>query len=255
MRYLSVLKFIANNIVAILFKLVGYVVTPLIFPHRYYINNYVFNFIISNKMKLNRMIIVGEDENRYITPKGYINKRKTNKVLGYILLVLWFFIDNDASLDCCSTAFVKPEDVKGLVIEGNWFDLGDKQRLNNISIWSNWHNFKSFYYWMVIRNGFYNYNYLVEDSYMDDCGILPYPPNERIHESNPNIQPFSEHRFYKDSNGKWFFIATKCWLDKDGFASGYEIGFRRLRDNKVNAVIRFYKDKKWINGIEVKKEK
>ena len=62
MSYLSVLKFTLNYIVAILFKLVGYVVTPLIFPHRYCINNYVFNFIINNKMKLNRMIIVGEDE-------------------------------------------------------------------------------------------------------------------------------------------------------------------------------------------------
>ncbi len=43
----------------------------------------------------------------------------------------------------------------------------------------------------------------------------------------------------QDSNGKWFFLMTKCvhWRGK---AHGYEIGWRRKDLNGVNAVIRFY---------------
>ena len=50
---------------------------------------------------------------------------------------------------------------------------------------------------------------------------------------------FSEHRFYQDSNGKWFFLMTRCKHFK-GKAYGYEIGWRRKDTGGVNAVIRIY---------------
>ena len=237
-----------NYVLAILGKLSGYVITPLVFPFRDFINHYVFNFIKNNNMKLNRFVIISEDLEKYYLPKGYITKRETNKFLGYILMFFWFYIDNDADLTCCSRAFVSSNDVKGLARIGSYFDLGDLQRENTTSIWTNWTNFKNFYYWMVIRNGFYNYNYLIEDSYLNQCGSFKLKPNERIHESNRDLKNFSEHSFYQDSNGKWFFIATLCRMYK-GKAYGYEIGWRRLPNNRVNAVIRLY----WKKDFKAKK--
>lgn len=245
MRFLSVFRFIGNVLVSVFGKLKGVILTMFIYPHRVFLRSYVYNFMIANNLKMNRIIITEEKEDRYIFPNGYLMKRKTNKLLGYALLYPWFFLDDDANLTCCSLAYTKKEDVEGLNIEGSFFELGDKQALNIVSIWTNWNNFKEFFYWMVRRNGFYNYNYLVEDGYLDSCGTLPYPPNERIHESNKSLKNFNEHRFYQDSNGKWFFIATLCRMYK-GKAYGYEFGFRRLPGNRVNAVMRVY----WKKSFE-----
>ena len=91
---------------------------------------------------------------------------------------------------------------------------------------------------MVIRNGFYNFNYIVEDSKLNKCGSFT-SISKRFHKEGPNPEEYSEHGFYQDSNGKWFFLMTKCvhWRGK---AHGYEIGWRRKDLNGVNAVIRFY---------------
>ena len=243
MKYLSVLKFIVNYLVSIIGKLLGYIITPIVFSYRDYINNYAWNFIKQNNIKYNRSTIYKEDDEKYYTKNGFIYKRKTNKFLGYIILVPFFFIDNDANLTSCSLAFTKAEDVKGLKLIGSYFDLGDRAMENKISVnpFTNWQNFKQFYYWMVIRNGFYNYNYIVEDSYMNSTTgfTKEFPPNERIHGSNKNLKDFNEHRFYQDKSGKWFFICTLCRMYK-GKAYGYEFGWRRLSNGGVNAVIRLY---------------
>jgi hypothetical protein len=92
---------------------------------------------------------------------------------------------------------------------------------------------------MVIRNGFYNFNYIVEDSSLNKCGELAQGVSPIIHKQGPNPVEFSEHGFYQDSNGKWFFILTKCKHFK-GKVYGYEFGWRRKDTGGVNAVIRIY---------------
>ena len=42
-----------------------------------------------------------------------------------IVMWLYYHLDDDSSLTSCSTMFVKPEDVDGLVLVGSYFDLGD----------------------------------------------------------------------------------------------------------------------------------
>ena len=91
---------------------------------------------------------------------------------------------------------------------------------------------------MIIRNGFYNFNYIVEDSYLDVCGEFE-TVSPRISKNGPNPVEFSEHRFYQDSNGKWFFILTKCKHFR-GKVYGYEFGWRRKDLNGTNLVTRIY---------------
>lgn len=234
MKYLSILKFILHYLTAISGKLLAYIVTPLIFAFRHKIRSYAYNFIRENKLKLKRDI------------GCEVEYQKTNQLLGYPALFLWFFLDDDANLDLCSKAYADEDKLKDLVIFDKFFRAGKYQYQNpNWVHFKSWYNFKSFYYWTVIRNGFYNYNYLVEDSYLDDCGTFNLEPHQRIHESNPNIKPFKYNEFYQDDNGKWFFMLSRCWVDKDGFAYGFEVGFRRIGYNKTNAVIRLYHKKKW----------
>lgn len=244
MKYLSILKFISNYLLAILGKLIGYIVTPFIFPHRDWIRNYAWNWMQVNGIKCERSTIHKEDEEKYYTRDGYIIKRKTNKLLGYLVMIPYFFLDDDSDLTSCSRMFVKPENVKGLVNIGSYFSIGDRARENKISIWTNLQNFKDFYYWMVYRNGFYNFNYIIEDSYLNACGKFE-TVSGRIHKDGPNPVEYSEHGFYQDSNGKWFFLMTLCKHYK-GFAYGYEIGWRRKDLSGVNAVIRIY----WKKPIE-----
>ena len=245
MKYLSVYRFVKHYISSMLGKLEGFLITPLVFPHRDWIRNYAWNYMRVNGIECFRSTIHSEDDTKYYTKNGFILKRKTNKVLGKVVMWLYYHLDDDSDLTSCSRMFVKPEDVTGLVHVGSYFDLGDKARENKISIWTNWKNFKQFYYWMVIRNGFYNFNYIVEDSSLNKCGELVQGLSPRIHKQGPNPVEFSEHSFYQDSNGKWFFLMTLCKHYK-GFAYGYEIGWRRKDLNGVNAVIRIY----WKKPIE-----
>jgi hypothetical protein len=245
MKYLSILRFINHYLKAVGGKLLGFILTPLIFPHRDWIRNYNYNYMQINKLPLKRSTIHSEDDEKYYAKNGWIVKRKTNLVLGKIVMFLWRFLDDDSNLTSCSTMFVKPENVKGLVHIGSYFDIGDKQRENKISIWTNWQNFKDFYYWMVIRNGFYNYNYYDEDSIMNECGAFDLPEDKRMHKKGPNKEEFSIHHFFQDENGKWFFRTAMCKHYK-GFAYGYEIGWYRTSSGGVNAKIRL----EWKKPIE-----
>lgn len=238
MKWLSVGRFIKHYVSSIVGKIGGLVLTPLIFPHRDWIRNYAWNYMRVNGIECERSTIWKEDDEKYYTRDGYILKRKTSKVIGVLVMRLYYHLDDDSSLTSCSTMFVKPEDVDGLVLVGSYFDLGDRARENKISIWTNWKNFKQFYYWMVYRNGFYNYNYIVEDSSLNKCGTFN-SVSGRIHKNGPNPVEYSEHGFYQDSNGKWFFLMTLCKHYK-GFAYGYEIGWRRKSLSGVNAVIRIH---------------
>ena len=242
MKWLSVGGFIKHYVSSIVGKIGGLVITPLIFPHRDWIRNYARNYMRVNGIECFRSTIHSEDDTKYYTKNGFILKRKTNKVLGKVVMWLYYHLDDDSNLTSCSKMFVKPEDVTGLVHIGSYFDLGDKARENKISIWTDWKNFKQFYYWMVIRNGFYNFNYIVEDSSLNKCGELAQGVSPRIHKGGPNPKEFSEHGFYQDSNGKWFFLMTRCKHFR-GKAYGYEIGWRRKDDGGVNAVIRLYANK------------
>ena len=241
MKYLTILKVIVHYVLVGSGKLIGYIVTPLVYPHRDWLRNYIWNWMQVNGIKCLRSTIWKEDEFKYYTKNGYISKRKTNKYLGYVLVIPYFMLDDDSDLIITSRMFHKPEDIVGLNIVGSYFDLGDIARENKISIWKNWGNFKKFYYWMVIRNGFYNFNYIVEDSYLDACGEFE-SVSPIIKKDGPNPVEFSEHGFYQDSNGKWFFLMTKC-VHWGGKAHGYEIGWRRKSLNGVNAVIRVYVNK------------
>lgn len=237
MKYLAILKFIVHYILAGLGKLIGYIVTPLVYPHRDWLRNYIWNWMQVNDIKCNRSTIWAEDEFKYYTKNGYVTKRKTSKYLGYILVIPYFMLDDDSDLIITSRMFHKPEDIVGLDLVGSYFDLGDRAGENKISIWKNWDNFKKFYYWMVIRNGFYNFNYIVEDSYLNACGTFDLPEDKRMHKKGPNKEEFSIHYFFQDSNGKWFFRTAMCKHYK-GFAYGYEIGWYRTSSGGVNAKIR-----------------
>lgn len=244
MKWLSVGRFIKHYVSSIAGKIGGLVLTPLIFPHRDWIRNYAWNYMRVNGIECERSTIWKEDKEKYYTRDGYILKRKTNKVVGKIVMRLYYHLDDDSSLTSCSTMFVKAEDVTGLVLVGSYFDLGDRARENKISIWTNWKNFKQFYYWMCMRNGFYNFNYIVEDSSLNKCGTFE-SVSGRIHKNGPNPVEYSEHGFYQDSNGKWFFLMTLCKHIR-GYAYGYEIGWRRKSLSGVNAVIRIH----WKKPIE-----
>lgn len=239
MKYLSILIFVWHYIKSLSGKVSGFILAPLIFPHRDFIRNYVHNYIKQNNLKLKRSTIYKEDNLKYYTKNGYIYKRKTNKLLGKLILFLWRYLDDDSDLTSCSTMFVKPQNVKGLVYIGSYFDLGDRAKENKISIWTNWQNFKDFYYWMVIRNGFYNYNYFDEDSYLNQCGTFNLPKANRMHKEGNNPIEFSEHHFFQDNNGKWFFRWALCKHIK-GKAYGYEFGWYRMEEGGVNAKARIY---------------
>ena len=187
MKYLTILKVIVHYVLAGLGKLAGYIVTPLVYPHRDWLRNYIWNWMQVNGIKCNRSTIWAEDEFKYYTKNGYITKRKTNKYLGYVLVIPYFMLDDDSNLTITSLMFHKPEDVVGLNTVGSYFDLGDRARENKISIWTNWSNFKKFYYWMVRRNGFYNFNYIVEDSSLNKCGEFG-SISERMHKGVPNLK-------------------------------------------------------------------
>lgn len=242
MKQYSVLKFFGNLIVVICGKATAFVLYPFLYFFSDLIRNYAWNWRQVNGIKCLRSTIHSEDNEKYYTKDGYIIKRKTNKFLGYVVEFLNFYNDDDSDLKITSRMFHKPEEVDGLKIVGSYFDIGDKMRENKINIFKNWKTFKQFYYWSIIRNGFYNYNYIVEDSYMNECGELAQGISPRIHKQGPNPVEFSEHGFYQDSNGKWFFLWTLCKHFR-GKAYGYEIGWRRKDTGGVNAVIRLYVNK------------
>jgi hypothetical protein len=248
MKYLCILRFIVHYLKAIVGKLSGYILTPIIYPHRDWIRNYNYNYMVVNKLPLKRSTIYKEDGEKYYTKSGWIFKRKTNKLTGKVVMRLWRYLDDDSNLTSCSSMFVKPENVKGLVHIGSYFDIGDKARDNRISIWTNWQNFKDFYYWMVIRNGYYNYNYYDEDSITNSCSGFNLPEDKRMHKRGPNEEEFSIHYFFQDTNGKWFFRTAMCKHYK-GFAYGYEIGWYRTSSGTVNAKIRLEIKKPIKKGI------
>jgi hypothetical protein len=238
MKHLSIVRYILTYLIAILGKSLAFILTPFIFQFKDFIRNYAWNFLLSKGFKIQRSTIFDEDKNKYYTAKGYIIKRETNSFIGYMILFFYFFLDDDANLDSCSMMFSDQRRVKGLKVLGSYFDISDAQRLNKINLF-HWYTFKEFYYWSVIRNGFYNYNYIVEDSILNKCGNFDLPPTKRISKSGVNTENFSEHRFYKDDKGKWFFIVTFCKIIK-GKAYGYEIGWRRKTSGGVNQIFRVY---------------
>ena len=56
MKYLTILKVIVHYVLAGLGKLIGYIVTPLVYPHRDWLRNNIWNWMQVNGIKCNRSI-------------------------------------------------------------------------------------------------------------------------------------------------------------------------------------------------------
>ena len=91
MKYLSIYRFAKHYISSILGKLEGFLITPLVFPHRDWIRNYAWNYMIVNEIECLRSTIHSEDDTKYYTKNGFILKRKTNKVLGKAVFIILDF--------------------------------------------------------------------------------------------------------------------------------------------------------------------
>ena len=62
MRWLSIYRFAKHYISSILGKLEGFLITPLVFPHRDWIRNYAWNWRQVNGIKCLRSTIHSEDD-------------------------------------------------------------------------------------------------------------------------------------------------------------------------------------------------
>ena len=96
MKYLSIYRFAKHYISSILGKLGGLVLTPLKFPHRDWIRNYAWNYMRVNGIECERSTIWKEDDTKYYTKNGFILKRKTNKVLGKVVMWLYSYLDDNS---------------------------------------------------------------------------------------------------------------------------------------------------------------
>ena len=56
MKYLTILKVIVHYVLAGLGKLIGYIVTPLVYPHRDWLRNYTWNWMQVNGIRCKRSI-------------------------------------------------------------------------------------------------------------------------------------------------------------------------------------------------------
>ena len=56
MKYLTILKVIVHYVLAGLGKLIGYIATPLVYPHRDWLRNYTWNWMQVNGIRCKRSI-------------------------------------------------------------------------------------------------------------------------------------------------------------------------------------------------------
>ena len=96
MKYLTVLKVIVHYVLAGLGKLIGYIVTPLVYPHRDWLRNYIWNWMQVNGIRCKRSTIHSEDDTKYYTKNGFILKRETNRVLGKVVMWLYSYLDDNS---------------------------------------------------------------------------------------------------------------------------------------------------------------
>ena len=96
MKWLSVGRFAKHYISSILGKLEGFLITPLVFPHRDWIRNYAWNYMRVNEIECFRSTIHSEDGTKYYTKNGFILKRETNRVLGKVVMWLYSYLDDNS---------------------------------------------------------------------------------------------------------------------------------------------------------------
>ena len=96
MKYLSIYRFAKHYISSMFGKLEGLFLTPLVFPHRDWIRNYAWNYMRVNGIECERSTIHSEDDEKYYTKNGFILKRKTNRVLGKVVMWLYSYLDDNS---------------------------------------------------------------------------------------------------------------------------------------------------------------
>lgn len=96
MKYLSIYRFVKHYISSMLGKLEVFLIIPLVFSHRDWIRNYAWNYMRVNGIECERSTIHSEDDTKYYTKNGFILKRKTNRVLGKVVMWLYSYLDDNS---------------------------------------------------------------------------------------------------------------------------------------------------------------
>lgn len=87
MKYLSIYRFVKHHISSMIGKLEGFLITPLVFPHRDWIRNYAWNYMRVNGIECLRSTIHSEDDSTKPSDIKFLEclKTKTWKPLAYIM--------------------------------------------------------------------------------------------------------------------------------------------------------------------------
>ena len=274
MKYFSILKFIASMVIPILGKLLAYVWTPIVMPFRYYAHNVVFNWYLQHPSwyfkrldAVKHNIYEDGDLYKFKNSDGYIYKRNISFIeFAFAFVFIYLFVATTDDYEMVS-AFIVKRDFKAdketdtsMVIEGQLVDfgarinivgsyltIGDKQRENNLNCYANWTFFKAWYYWGVIRNGFYGWNYNIEDSILNRVTEPFSIPTKSVRlktdvyndviKVNVGASTLGYEFSFYSSGDKWFFI----WAMAKKFGEkyyGFEIGWRRQSATECNQVTR-----------------
>jgi len=224
----NTLHFLFMIIGTVFYVLLGFIQIPylLVVPFRGWLRNYVYNYVIENKLDLPRLYerykgkesslqYYLEPTNHPETNGGYIIKRPTNKYVFWIIIWFWLLIDDDSYCDTFSAGhnntyltgerkflgFIPLNNSLGrslLVgpvcenesIRGNSFDIGDKRTLNPKT------NLLGQLIWNG-RNPSYNFNYFFVESNSD---------------KNKYHFEISDMKFgWYYSNGSWMWLFIKNW--------------------------------------------
>ena len=168
MKYLRYVFILIAKLVG---KIIGVPIFYLLLPLRHKARHIVYNYVLQNNIYLPRLL-----EKNYIYSQGlyipenishktyrlkndgYVKYEKISKSRYYLWLFIWIWFDDDSNYDThdgneSEETFDKPF--------GNTWDLGDLR--SKYPIVDGMRTFK----W-IVRNTFYNHNYMFEEIREDD---------------------------------------------------------------------------------------